>query len=152
MGTFVSSVARLLRIFVAVPVQGEHVLATCPTMVLELNSDPELLQTVEGRATDLITEAVPELQPVQGLDGSIRFMAQSVEREPPNDRPVFGQNMKPQRVVIDRSHSKHAHLDELALVCLSVVEKLFAKQTIETRNVDVQYGQAERPPLFPPHG
>jgi hypothetical protein len=113
---FVAAVAGFLGIFVAVPIQREHVLAALPGAVLDLHADANVLHAIERRAGHFIAEAIPELQPVQRNSGRVDFVTEGVQRQSPDDGTFVGENMKTERVAFDGGSAEYADIHEFILV------------------------------------
>lgn len=138
---FVAAVAGFFGVGAAVPVEREQVLAPFPAAVAKLHPHARFGEPVEHGAGDLAAETVPELEPVERLRRGVGPMAEGVDREPPDDRPVFGQHVKAEGPAGDRGRAEDADLEKLPLVRIAVVEKLFAQMAVEARDVRVECGQ-----------
>jgi len=142
-GALVAAVAGVFRVLAAVPVERELVRARLPRLIGQAGPHPHLAQPLEHDRTDFVAEAVPGFEQKQIHRRSIRPVAESVDRQPPEDGPVFGEHVKADRATHDRSDPEHTHFHELALVGLSVVEKFFAEQAVKARNVGIERRQLD---------
>jgi hypothetical protein len=66
----VSAVSGFFSVLAVTPVKSEHVLAAFPRRVLELNTDAGILKPLERSHRFLVTEAIPELEPVERFTGA----------------------------------------------------------------------------------
>jgi len=103
MSALVSAVSGFFGVFALTPINSEHVLAAFPRPILELDTDAGILKPLERSHRDFVTEAIPELKPVER---SIRLVAKSVEGKAPDDSAVLRQNMKAERAAVDRCCAK----------------------------------------------
>jgi hypothetical protein len=111
MSALVSAVSGFFGILALTPIQSEHVLATLPRPILELDADAGILKPLERSHCDLVTEAVPELKPVERLHRGTRFMAKRVERQSPDHSTVLRQNVKAQRASMNGRGAKDADIN-----------------------------------------
>jgi len=149
MSTFVSAVSSFFGILALTPINSEHVLAALPRSILELDADAGILKPLERSHCDFVTEAVPELKPVEGLHRSVLFVAKRVERQSPDHRTVLRQNVKTQRAPMNGRGAKDANIEQFAMVRLTVIEEFLAQEAIEPRHVHVKCCQFRcSPPEF----
>src|SRR4029453_16891737 len=90
-----------------------------------------------------IAEAVPDLQEPQRHRRRIRAMAESVDGQPPERRPVLGQHVKADGSALQGGDREGTDLHKLAVMRLPVVEKFFAEQAVEPRDVGVERRQLD---------
>jgi len=74
-GALMSAVTCFFRVFMTVPIDGEHVLPAFPRAVFDLHPHTAVLQAIKRGAGDLKTETIPELEPIQRDDRRIDFVA-----------------------------------------------------------------------------
>ena len=149
MSALVSAVSGFFGVLALTPINSEHVLAAFPRPILELDTDAGILKPLERSHRYLITEAIPELKPVERLHRSIRLVAESVEGKAPDDSAVLRQNMKAERAAVDRCRAKNANIEQFAMVRLTVIEEFLAQEAIEPRHVHVKCCQLRySPPEF----
>src|SRR5260370_22603993 len=106
-----SPVASFFSVLVVVPVEREHVLAPLARPILKLHANPTVLQKIKRRATDLVAETVPELQPIPWDFRGLRVVTKRVNRQSPDDGAVLGQNVEAQCPALDRGGAKHADVE-----------------------------------------
>ena len=138
MSALVSAVSGFFGILALTPIKSEHVLAALPRSILELDADAGILKPLESSHCDFITEAVPELKPVERLRRRIRFMAKRVERQSPDHSTVLRQNVKAQRASMNGRGPKDADIEQFAMVRLTVIQEFLAQEAIEPRHVHVE--------------
>ena len=143
MGTFVTTVARIFGVFAPVPVERELVGSRIPLLIRQPCPQSRLVQPIKFDRAHLVAEAVPDFQHLQRHRGSIRTVAEGVNRQTPERRPILRQYVKPNRPALDRSDSKGTNLYKLTLMRPPVVKKLFAEQTVKTWNVGVERRQLD---------
>lgn len=141
----VAAVARFFGVFAGEPIEREEILPAFPGAVFHLHADAGILNAVERGAADLIAEAIPKLEPVERDARSVALLAESVNGEPPDDGAIFGERVEAKRVAFDGRGGEDANVQKFVVMGKTVVQKFFAEQTIEARDVDVERGQ-----LWPP--
>ncbi len=146
MSAFVSAISGFFSVLALTPIKCEHVLATFPGPVLELDADAGILQPFEHGHCDFVTEAIPKLKPVERLFRSTRLVAKRVEGQAPDHSAVLRQNMKADGAAVDRRRAKDANMDEFAMMHLAVVKKFLAQKAIEPRYVHVECCQLRSSP------
>lgn len=142
----VSAVSGLLRVLVAIPIEGEHVLSAFPRTILDLHTYTTVLKPIEYRTSHFVAKTIPELEPVERSVWSIDLVTKGVKWEPPDCRTIVRKGMEAKSMTFDRGDSKNAYVYKLAVMGETVVEKFFSKETIEAWNVRIERRQS-----FPPY-
>ncbi len=140
-GALVAAVAGFFGVFAGEPIEREEILAAFPGAIFHLDADAGVLQAVERGATDFVAEAIPELEPVERDDVGGALVAEGVNGETPDDGAAVGEHVEAESAAFDGGDAEDANVEEFTVVGKAVVEKFFAKKTVEARDVDVERGQ-----------
>jgi hypothetical protein len=99
--------------------------------VFQLHAHTRILQSLKCRATHVVAEAIPELQPVERNVRRVFLVTQGVDRHSPDHRAVFSEHMETQRTAVNRRRAEDTHVQQFAVVRLAVIKELFSQQTVK---------------------